>query len=217
MADVAELIRSERLGLIGFLETLPEADWATPSLCLGWTVRDVAVHLASVSAIRPAEMPGWVVRGRFGPDGLNAALLRHWWGRSREEILDQLRVNAVEGRKPPGLPLPVELTDAVCHAIDIRRPLGRSGSVSAEAFAVVADLCAGLRWPVTTIFAGNARKLIHGLRLVADDVGWSRGQGPEVHGRSDVVLMLLTGRSVEAAEFTGPGAAALALRLPRRG
>lgn len=215
MADVADLIRSERLALIDFLDKLPEPDWAVPSLCAGWTVRDVAVHLASAPAIGLTEMPGWLVRGRFGPNGLNAALLRHWSGRTRQEILAQLGVNAVEGRRPPGVPLKIELTDVVCHSIDIRRPLGASGPVDPEAFTVVANLCAGLRWPIRKFFAGDPPGLVRGLRLVADDVAWSRGTGPEVHARAETLILLLTGRPVQPDEFSGPGAEALIARLPR--
>ncbi len=35
----------ERDRLVDVLVDLDEAGWATPSLCLGWTVREVAVHL----------------------------------------------------------------------------------------------------------------------------------------------------------------------------
>ena len=51
MADLLPMIRTERLALIDFLETLTPADWAVPSLCDGWTVQDVAAHLASASAM----------------------------------------------------------------------------------------------------------------------------------------------------------------------
>jgi len=39
------MIASERTGLADELERLTPEQWATPSLCTGWTVRDVAAHL----------------------------------------------------------------------------------------------------------------------------------------------------------------------------
>ena len=38
-------VAAERLGLADDLETLTPEDWATPSLCAGWTVHDVVAHL----------------------------------------------------------------------------------------------------------------------------------------------------------------------------
>ena len=38
-------IDTERSWLADLLESLPEAAWTRPSLCAGWSVRDVAAHL----------------------------------------------------------------------------------------------------------------------------------------------------------------------------
>ena len=37
---------------------LAAEQWATPSLCPGWTVRDVASHIASVEHMMSGEPPG---------------------------------------------------------------------------------------------------------------------------------------------------------------
>ena len=39
-------IDAERLRLADVLGDLDEGQWLSPSLCAGWTVRDVAAHLA---------------------------------------------------------------------------------------------------------------------------------------------------------------------------
>lgn len=39
------VIDAQRLGLAGLLDGLSEHEWQQPSLCGGWTVRDVATHL----------------------------------------------------------------------------------------------------------------------------------------------------------------------------
>jgi hypothetical protein len=54
-----------------------------------------------------------------------------------------------------------------------------------------------------------------GLRLVADDVGWSTGSGPEVRGPGEVVLLAIAGRNVAVDELSGPGVATLRPRLER--
>jgi uncharacterized protein (TIGR03083 family) len=53
MDAVWALIRSERHALVDYLETLTPAEWSTPSLCQGWTVQDVAAHLAWAPGGRP--------------------------------------------------------------------------------------------------------------------------------------------------------------------
>ncbi len=40
-----QVIDAQRLRLAGLLDDLSEHDWQQPSLCDGWTVRDVAAHL----------------------------------------------------------------------------------------------------------------------------------------------------------------------------
>lgn len=54
-----------------------------------------------------------------------------------------------------------------------------------------------------------------GLRLVATDLDWSHGTGPEVRGTGEVLLLLLimAGRQDALAELDGPGRARLAARF----
>lgn len=47
MADLSDLAAAERLDLADYLDTLAADDWERPSLCAGWTVRDVAGHVPS--------------------------------------------------------------------------------------------------------------------------------------------------------------------------
>lgn len=80
-------------------------------------------------------------------------------------------------------------------------------------FSPTADWFAGTHWPFTILVGGSIRKRVEGVRLVADDLDWSHGQGPEVRGSAEVVLLVLTGRPVGPHELTGPGAAQLSSRL----
>ncbi len=52
-----------------------------------------------------------------------------------------------------------------------------------------------------------------GLRLVATDLDWSAGNGPEVTGTGDALLMAIAGRPAALADLTGPGVATLAERV----
>ena len=44
---------------------------------------------------------------------------------------------------------------------------------------------------------GDVRSPIAGLRLVADDVSWTHGEGPEVHASGEAMLLMMTGRCIE--------------------
>lgn len=212
MTDVANLIRQERVALIDLLRTLGPDEWATPSLCTGWTVQDVAAHLAWAPASGVRETTLALVRGGFRLNKINAELAVNWSRRGPAAILDQLAVNAASGAKPPGVPADAALVDAVVHALDIRRPLDEPRPVPREAFERAADFCLRLRRPLS-ILTGSARERAAGLRLVAQDSAWSHGQGPEVRGSADALILVLTGRPVGSDELTGPGADRLSARL----
>lgn len=213
MTKLAEAIRTERLALIDYLETLRPDEWATPSLCDGWTVQDVAAHLASAPAMGAGATFLAAARAGFLPNKTTADSARRWSRRGPEAILAQLRENAASGAKPPGVPEVAALVDAVVHPLDIRRPLGSSRPVPRAAFAPAATFCANTRWPASLMVGGKVRARIAGLRLVVDDADWTWGEGDEVHGGTDAMILMLSGRPIGADELTGPGAETLYARL----
>ena len=210
---LAEQIRTEREALIDLLGTLDDEQWTTPSLCEGWRVQDVAAHLAWAPVFAPIEMSVMLVRARFSVNGYIHRTARRWSARGRDAILSQLRVNARRGAKPIGVPRVAALSDAIVHGYDIRRPLGFAREVPAPAYAVAATWHTGLRPPLTWTIGGDVRSRIAGLRLVADDMSWAWGEGPEVHATGEALLLMMTGRRIERAELTGPGADDLWARI----
>jgi uncharacterized protein (TIGR03083 family) len=213
--DLPAVLRTERLALVDLLSTFGPEQWATPSLCQGWTVQDVAAHLAWTPAMPPAEAALALVRSGLRPNRFIADSAVRWSSRGPTAILEQLRANAETGAKPMAVPAPAVLTDAVMHGLDIRRPLQDHRPVPEAAFRIVADFFtgAGSRWPLTIPFAGGTRQRTDGVRLVADGLDWSSGNGPEVHASPETVLLFLSGRPVDAAELSGPGAPEVARRL----
>lgn len=213
MAEVSELLRAERLSLIELLETLTPEEWATPSLCGAWTVQEVAAHLAGTPALPARKAPKELLRSGVLPNKAIARMAVRWarWG--TDSILGQLRVNAERGAKPIGLPKEAALVDAVVHGLDIRRPLGRTRPVPAEAFKIVADFGLKARFPATAVVGGNPRKRVRGLRLVAKDADWTHGTGSEVRASAETLLLVLYGRPIRWGELAGPGAAQLYARV----
>lgn len=212
MEDLASVIRSERVAFIGYLETLTEAEWATASLCEGWTVQDVAAHLAFAPALGLARSIVGLGRSGLRVNRFIADSARRAARQGPAAILRQLRANAATGARPVGMPQPAVLTDAVIHPLDVRRPLASHRLVPEEAFGPVAELLAHTRWPASLVLGGSGHHRIRGLRLVADDRDWSHGHGPEVRGSGETLLLLLAGRPVRPGEVRGEGAATLLAR-----
>lgn len=88
-----------------------------------------------------------------------------------------------------------------------------SREIPPAAFVPTADWQAGVRWPMTVPVGGSVRRRIAGVRLVADDLDWSHGHGPEVHASPEALLLVLTGRRVGRDELGGAGAARLREQL----
>jgi len=213
MDGVSETTRSERLELVDLLETLTPQEWETPSLCTGWTVQDVAAHIAWAPVAGPGESVIGMARSGFRLNTFIADSARRWSRRGPAAIIGQLRTNAATGALPMGMPPLAGLTDAIVHGLDIRRPLHREHPLPPSAFRPVATFFLATRWPATAVVGGSARRRIDGVRLVADDVGWSHGDGPEVHGSPEAVMLVLAGRPVGPDELSGPGAETLRARL----
>jgi hypothetical protein len=51
--------------------------------------------------------------------------------------------------------------------------------------------------------------------LVATDLGWASGRGPEVRGPAESLLMAMAGRRGVVDELSGPGQPTLAARVER--
>lgn len=58
----------------------------------------------------------------------------------------------------------------------------------------------------------HARRKFDGYRLVATDTEWSVGDGPEVRGPMDALLLVLAGR-LTLPRLAGEGATAFTTRL----
>jgi uncharacterized protein (TIGR03083 family) len=213
MGDLVELAMVERVALIDLLETLAPREWATPSLCGAWTVQQVAAHLAWAPVLPIRRAVPELARHRLRLNAMNADLAVGWSERGTEAILEQLRRIAADGARPVGVPDAAVLADAVIHGLDIRRPLRRPRPISGPVFCALAEFLLNMRWPLSVSVGGSARKRVHGLRLVASDVDWSHGTGPEVRTSSEALLLVLSGRPVDAAELSGTGAVELSHRL----
>jgi uncharacterized protein (TIGR03083 family) len=205
--DRDEVLRDARLPFIEVLASLDDDQWATPSLCDGWTVQEVAAHVAWATVDPPHALVAGLLRARLDVNRLNDENARRWARRGPAAVLEQLRANAAEGATPLGAPWPSPVVDAVVHDLDVRRPLGRPREVGEPLFRLTADYLLAARWPLAVLLRGDPRDRVRGVRVTATGTTWSYGTGPEVQASPETLLLLLAGRTVDTHELDGPGAA----------
>lgn len=205
MTDVATLARDERSDLADFLATLTPEQWESDSLCDGWRVRDVVAHVFGYEDLGLLGLAGRLVSGRLKLERVNAVGV----AKDANRTTDHLIRHARDHLEPRGLTAMfggrIALTDALIHHQDIRRPLGVVRDIPAERLRRALDFA-------LTAPPLRARKRVRGLELVATDIGWRSGEGPEVEGPAEAVLMAIAGRPDALDELTGPGQPTLAAR-----
>ncbi|MCD2187248.1 maleylpyruvate isomerase family mycothiol-dependent enzyme [Actinomycetospora soli] len=201
MTRVAMLddVAAERLALADELEGLTEEQWATPSLCAGWTVRDVAAHLTLSTRTTVPRFAWAALRARGDVDRAFADEARERARRlSPVELVGQLRAMAhVDRRLRLSGPLD-PLNDLLVHRQDIAVPLGHGVDVLVSRVAP----CLAHTWSAP--FVGAAKRFA-GLRVVATDCDWTEGEGPEVRGPASGLLLALNGRRAGLDRLEGPG------------
>ncbi|HVF06550.1 MAG TPA: maleylpyruvate isomerase family mycothiol-dependent enzyme [Frankiaceae bacterium] len=209
MTDTFELVARERLRTADLLESLDESQWATPTLCAEWTVRDMAGHLVVPFAV---GLPGLLLgmakaRGSF--DRFNARAARELARKPVPDLIETLRENARSRFTPPGHPPAAPLTDIAVHTRDIARPLGLDVSAPLDVWREVLGFLVSARAHPAFVRRGR----LDGLRLRATDQEWGHGEGAEVAGPSEALALSALGRTVALDDLGGDGVAVLRDRL----
>ncbi|MDN4521542.1 maleylpyruvate isomerase family mycothiol-dependent enzyme [Mycolicibacterium austroafricanum] len=178
--------RLELADLIDAIDARDQALWDTPSLCAGWTVRNVAAHLTH-STIGMPRMFFEAARSGFR---FNAVVNRMAVSDDRSPAQIAANLRAVVGcrRHPPGTTERDPLTDVLLHTQDICVPLGIDRPMPVDAAVAAAERVWNADFPF------HARKRLAGTRLVATDADFTVGEGREVAAPISALLMLLTGR-----------------------
>lgn len=137
--EVAAALRDERARLSSYLESIPEAAWDKPTLCEGWSVRDLVSHLVG----NAADMVAQNIEGAGSPE-YNQRQVDERSGRSPAELLAEwaeagpafeAMIEALDDTfwNTPylefgtvGQALQRFVEDTWVHAQDIRIPLGEA-------------------------------------------------------------------------------------------
>ena len=208
-AEIAALVAAENERLVALLEGLDDAAWRTPSLCPGWTVRDVVVHLLMAYRLSIPRFLLGMLTTRFDFDRF-----AHRWAaddtRSPGQALADLASTPSERFNVPGAPPEAPLSHLTIHTQDVVRPLGLALATDPRAAAIVLEQLTGPRFT----YLSEATQA--GLTWTATDSDWRHGDGPEVRGTGTALVTVLGGRAVALDELEGPGLPELRRRLASR-
>jgi uncharacterized protein (TIGR03083 family) len=206
-ANIWPLVRAERERFADLLEQLTPEQWQQPSLCSGWTVRDVAAHCVSTAHTTPGSFFAGLVGSGFQFHKLSAKRIEQYGAGGPAAIVAATRESAGRTTGPPGPPQ-TPLSEIVMHSADVATPLGLNHQHAPEALTATLDF-----YKRAQLLIG-AKRRSEGLHLVASDVGWEHGTGPTVSGPAISLLQAMSGRRAGLPTLTGDGVPTLTARMP---
>lgn len=125
---------AEHAEFVALARGLTDEQWASPSLCEGWSVRDTVVHVAWHIHREPKEAAGFLLRGALsGSARVTAQQIARDGARSTDSLLEWFA--------SPGQCNKVYLGELMIHQQDVRRPLGLDRKIADDRLTRILDLC----------------------------------------------------------------------------
>ncbi len=207
MTDTWTMVAETRTDLASYLATLTPEQWNAPTLCDKWKVRDVVGHLVEgANKIPMGKMVGGMLKSGFNLNKMLAATALEEGKRSPEELLKAMRATVSMRNTPPMTFFFYFLAYTVIYTQDIRRALDAPGTLPEERVRAALDSAKNAGSIV------GSKKRVAGLKLVATDMEWTYGDGPEVRGTGEALLLAMCGRKSAYDDLTGDGVATLKQR-----
>ncbi|HEX2912847.1 MAG TPA: maleylpyruvate isomerase family mycothiol-dependent enzyme [Chloroflexia bacterium] len=179
---------AERGELLALCRSLSPEEWERPSLCEGWRVRDIIAHLAGSQSDWPTYLKG-------NPNKASQTIVdrRRTLPTSQltDEFAGQIRPNFIAKLLPQAF-----LWEDWVHHQDILWVLGpeRQRKQDPERLHLVLNF-------ITPRYI----KRHSGVRLVATDLDWQAGEGQEVKGSAEALIMAMSRRPIALERLEGPG------------
>ena len=202
--SLMDMAYDERVDLAAYLSTLTPQEWQAQSLCDQWTVKDVVAHVVSYEELTPFGLMKRFAKGRVVH--ANDVGVQEFAQVSPQALMEFLGRHLHPRGLTAGFGGMIALVDGTVHHQDIRRALGHPRAVPVDRLERILPLVPG------NPRLGAGRR-IRGLRLMATDVSWQHGDGPDVSGTGEALLMAMTGRRESLNELDGPGHATISKRI----
>lgn len=200
---VQNMARAEHEAFADLLAELEPEQWQAPTLCRGWTVRDVAAHTIAYLGQTVPRLVVNMGRSRGDIDRLNTRGLDALAGCEPGQLIALMRRDVAPSGAGALYGSRVALIECLIHQQDIRRPLALTRTIPVERVRTA------LNFARMSPVIGGARRT-RGIRLIAADMDWAAGRGVELRGSGEALLLAMTGRiGAVAGELTGDGLARL--------
>lgn len=197
--DIKSMIAAERRELADLLDGLDDAQWEAPSLCAGWRVREVAAHVSMGFRYPLPRVLVELVRARGLHRMTDRLARKDAAAASNAQLADWLRQHAHHPWTPPVGGLASALGHDVVHGLDITVALGLERAVPRDRVRLLLD-------HVTVKGAKFFGADLTGVRLRADDLDWAFGEGDEVVGAGQDLLLAAFGRRLARGRLQGASA-----------
>jgi uncharacterized protein (TIGR03083 family) len=201
--EIWHAVDAQRLRVTAMLDELTDDEWLRPSLCAEWSVREVTAHLTlqQLGLVQAPAVIAAVVRACGNLDRATRDMARRRAATTpTSQLIAEIRGMVGSRRRNLGVTPREILIDILVHGVDIAVPLGRDLDIAPEAAAEAATRLWTMWWPPPI----PATRKLRGHRFVATDVDWAIGEGPEVSGPIDAILLVLAGREVARSRLSGP-------------
>jgi uncharacterized protein (TIGR03083 family) len=201
--DIWPMIKSERAAFADNLAALPPADWDRPSLCAGWTVRDVVAHMLATASMTPPRFFVRLAGSGFAFDRMVRRDIDALTAEHGDARLLELYRGRIDARTAPPGPTASWLGETIVHGEDVFRAVRGYRPHPAEHLTAVADFYKNSNTLI------GAKRRIDGIALRATDTAWRHGDGPEAAGPMVALVLAMTGRRAALDDLSGDGVAVL--------
>lgn len=191
-----------RRDLADIAEGLSEEQLQAPTLCEQWTAQGVVCHVAGFVTTSFPKFMWTVAKNRGNFDKASQEMANTELARPFADVLADLRGKATKSSALPMFPEELTMADTMIHIQDIRRPLGLDGGFDDESKRAALDFLTEHKMATTLV----DRKPLEGVKLSPTDLDWSWGDGAEITGTAEAIMMAMANRPSAMADISGPGA-----------
>jgi uncharacterized protein (TIGR03083 family) len=182
------LLAAELAALASALAPLDEESWSRPSLCEGWSVRNVVAHLTMAARYDEAQFRGELASDGFDFQQMSDRIAQRDGDLPPGTLLADLGSEALATFEQPGGGWGGSISHVVIHGLDVTLPLGLGRVAGDEATRLVLDaLVAPGDRSLFGVELGGAR---------ATDLDWRHGPQGGREGTAGELVALLSGRSI---------------------
>ncbi|GAB3742038.1 maleylpyruvate isomerase family mycothiol-dependent enzyme [Amycolatopsis oliviviridis] len=175
--------------LADVLDAAPAETWDAPSLCEKWLVRHVIAHVTMPARLTPERFGAEMAAAGGDFATLSDTVAARDASLPVADLLAQLRSPGLHAWQPPGGGAAGALNHAVVHSLDVTVALARPAVAPEEAVTAILDQLTAADGAVFGIDLTD-------IRLEADDIDWSWGNGRLVRADSGSLVALLSGRTL---------------------